>query len=131
MMNNRTEVKNTYEELRAVIQNDLLRELHFKFPTYYRDIPDSFCDAVVRDVFDTSAWQDEGMYSQDDISLAVQRVVLDALQKDATPSRSDGRNCLNCSASMSADDEHGEQCLVCSKRGFEKVPEDGCCNAYN
>lgn len=45
-----------------------------------------------------------------------------------------GRNtkdCLSCSASMSADDENGEQYLVCSTHGYERVPEDGCCEDYN
>ena len=123
--------QHTYEKLNAVIQDDLLNELQRKFPSYHREIPDSFCEAVVRDVYETSAWQDEGMYSGDDISLAIQRVVLAALQENDNPDGSDERCCFNCSASMSADDDNGEPYLVCPIHGFEKVPEDGFCDDYN
>lgn len=41
------------------------------------------------------------------------------------------KNCLNCGASMSADDENGEQYLVCSALGYDRVPEDGYCDDYN
>jgi len=74
--------KNTFNELCAVIRNDLQRELRCKFPTYYEDIPDSFRNAVVRDVFEASAWQDLRTYNQDDINLAIQRALLAALQRN-------------------------------------------------
>ena len=41
------------------------------------------------------------------------------------------KDCLNCGASMSADDENGEQYLVCSAHGYDRVPEDGYCDDYN
>ena len=120
-----------YEDLREEIQDDLERELQSKFPTYFRQFPDSFCEAVVRDVYNASAWRNEGKYSLEDISLAIQREMLLTLEKINGTNGADGRNCLNCSASMSADDESGEQCLVCSTHGYERVPEDGYCEDYN
>lgn len=122
--------KHSFEELHKEIQVALERELQCTFPTYYRQFPDSFCEAVVRDVYNASAWQDEGRCSPDDISLAIQRDVLLALEKDDRPGVSDERNCLNCAASMSANDESGEQCLVCSTHGYERMPEDGYCEDY-
>lgn len=41
------------------------------------------------------------------------------------------KDCLSCGASMSADDENGEQYLVCSAHGYDRVPEDGYCDDYN
>lgn len=123
--------KHSYEDLRKEIQDDLEREMQCKFPIYYRQFPDSFCEAVMRDVYNASTWKAEGRYSQDDINLAIQREVLLAVEKNDRPDGSDGRNCFNCAASMSADDESGEQCLVCSTHGYEKVPEDGYCEDYN
>lgn len=35
--------------------------------------------------------------------------------------------CLYCSHSMSADDEDGNQVLVCSQQNYKVVDEDDCC----
>ena len=54
--------------------------------------------------------------------------VLCAIKKACSGERKD---CLNCGASMSADGENGEQYLVCSAHGYDRVPEDGYCDDYN
>ena len=41
------------------------------------------------------------------------------------------KDCLSCACSLSADDENGEQYLVCSMHGYDRVPEDGYCEDYN
>ena len=41
------------------------------------------------------------------------------------------KDCLSCACSLSADDESGEQYLVCSEHGYKRVPEDGYCDDYN
>ena len=43
----------------------------------------------------------------------------------------EAKDCLSCGASLSADDENGEQYLVCSVHGYDRVPEDGYCKDYN
>lgn len=41
------------------------------------------------------------------------------------------RDCLNCGASMSADNEDGNPCLVCSVHDYKVVPENGYCSDWN
>ena len=67
------------EELTKVIQPDLVNELQRMFPSYHNSIPESFLGLVIEDVYSASAWKEEGVYSGDDISLAIQRQVLYAL----------------------------------------------------
>ena len=49
------------------------------FPSYHNSIPESFLELVIGDVYSASAWQEEGRSSGDDISLAIQRQILNAL----------------------------------------------------
>lgn len=49
------------------------------FPSYHNSIPESFLELVIEDVYSASAWQEEGRSSGDDISLAIQRQILNAL----------------------------------------------------
>lgn len=49
------------------------------FPSYHNSIPEGFLELVIEDVYSASAWQEEGRYSGDDVSLAIQRQVLIAL----------------------------------------------------
>lgn len=42
----------------------------------------TFMEAVIDDVMDTSAWEDEGYYSNDDIRFAIGRVLMDRLGID-------------------------------------------------
>lgn len=67
---------NTRPSLKTAIQRDLFRVMLMKFPSYYQTFPQIFLDEVILDVYQTSAWQDEGFYSDVDISLAIQRVAL-------------------------------------------------------
>ena len=45
-------------------------------PTYHKELPDCFYEAIVENVIETSAFKDEGYYSEDDISLVFQRIVI-------------------------------------------------------
>ena len=69
----------TLEQLKKVIQSDLENELQGMFPSYHNSITESFLELVIEDVYSASAWQKEGRFSEDDISLAIQRQVLKAL----------------------------------------------------
>ena len=69
----------TLEQLKKVISPDLEDELRRMFPSYHNSIPENFLELVIEDVYSASAWQEEGKYSGDDISLAIQRLVLNAL----------------------------------------------------
>ena len=37
---------------------------------------DEFCESVRQNIEETSAWQDEGYYNDDDIRLAIGRVIM-------------------------------------------------------
>lgn len=67
------------EELKKLIRPDLENELQRMFPSYHNSIPESFLELVIEDVYSASAWQEEGRFSADDVSLAIQRQVLVAL----------------------------------------------------
>lgn len=43
---------------------------------YYISNNDEFLEAVLKDVEETSAWNDEGYYTDDDIRLAIGRVIM-------------------------------------------------------
>ena len=42
----------------------------------------TFMEAVIDDVMETSAWDDEGYYNDDDIRLAIGRVLIERLEID-------------------------------------------------
>ena len=50
----------------------LERLLIERFPSTFMEMPDSFINAVLEDVYADSAWQAEGRFSNDDVSLALQ-----------------------------------------------------------
>lgn len=45
----------------------------------YNYIGNTFMDDVIEDVMHSSAWDDEGYYNDDDIRLAIGRVLMDRL----------------------------------------------------
>ena len=56
------------------IEQDVRQHLATFFTEY--DVPNSLLKEMVADVVETSALQDEGFYSDGDVSLACQRVIL-------------------------------------------------------
>lgn len=50
----------------------LERLLIERFPSSFREMPDSFIHAVLEDVYTDSAWRTEGRFNDDDVSLALQ-----------------------------------------------------------
>lgn len=66
------------ELLKTELIKDIRHELRLKFPTYWNEFPDSFITDVMVDVMSTS---DYPKYNEDDISLAIQRLVLWYIQE--------------------------------------------------
>ena len=48
---------------------------------YARSLCKFIQDRVIEDVFETSAWQEEGVFSDGDISLAIGRVLVEMLRQ--------------------------------------------------
>ncbi len=61
------------ELLKTELINDIRNELQRKFPTYHNEFPDSFITDVMVDVMSASDYPE---YNEDDVSLAIQRLVL-------------------------------------------------------
>ena len=40
---------------------------------------ETFIDAVIRDVMESSAWEDEGYYNEDDIRLSIGRIFIERM----------------------------------------------------
>lgn len=60
------------EALKREAQPVLERLLAERFPSTFRDMPESFIQTVLENVFTDSAWQAEGRFNDDDVSLALQ-----------------------------------------------------------
>ena len=59
------------------LEKDIRLHVENKMTEYASRMPDSFYEDIKADVILTSAYEDEGYYSEGDISLAFQRVILD------------------------------------------------------
>ena len=64
------------EMLRIQMERSLEKVTTERFPSYHASLPEEFLAAIVQDVYETSGWRDEGVFTEDDISLAIQREVL-------------------------------------------------------
>ena len=74
----------TIETLRAQMERSLKKVMAEKFPSYHASFPEEFLDAVVQDVYETSGWQEKGVFSEEDICLAIQREVLRRITRQRT-----------------------------------------------
>ena len=72
----------TIEMLSTQMERSLEKVMAERFPSYYASFPEEFLSAVVQDVYETSGWRDEGVFTEDDISLAIQREVLRRMEGD-------------------------------------------------
>ena len=72
----------TIEMLRTQMERSLKKVMAERFPSYHADFPEDFLAAIVQDVYETSGWQDEGVFTEDDVSLAIQREVLRRVEGD-------------------------------------------------
>lgn len=70
------------EEQRKELENDIINIMNKAISSEYINkilnqydytSDETFIDAVIIDVLETSAWEDEGYYNEDDIRLAVGR----------------------------------------------------------
>ena len=52
------------------ISDDYVNQILNHYDETYEE---TFIDAVVRDVLETSAWKDEGYFNEDDVKLAIGR----------------------------------------------------------
>lgn len=51
------------------------------FNDHYDEIPQEVIDAIVGNVVETSAFEDEGIWSETDITLAYRRIMIDLMRK--------------------------------------------------
>ena len=72
----------TIETLRTQMERSLEKVMAERFPSYHASFPEDFLAAIVQDVYETSGWQDEGVFTEDDVSLAIQREVLRRVEGD-------------------------------------------------
>lgn len=72
---------NTLAELKECIMPVLRDQMRLKFDDYHSEFPEEFENAVIENVYETSAWQDEGYFSDGDVSLAIQRIVWDCVME--------------------------------------------------
>ena len=72
----------TIETLRTQMERNLEKVMAERFPSYHASFPEDFLAAIVQDVYETSGWQDEGVFTEDDVSLAIQREVLRRVEGD-------------------------------------------------
>ena len=77
------------KEDRKIIENEITQMMQNAVSSdYARYILESkgydddrhFMDAVIDDVMDSSAWHDEGYYNDDDIRLAIGRVMMERME---------------------------------------------------
>ena len=71
---------NTLEALKRKILPEVNRRLSELFPSYQQSLPKSFINGIIEDVYDSSDWQTTGQYSGEDISLAIQRHILQSIK---------------------------------------------------
>lgn len=79
---NSATLPHSLKELQDEIGSDLHRMMCVFFPSAHGSFPDKFWDAVIEDVYETSGWQESGVYCDNDISLAIQREVLKAVDQN-------------------------------------------------
>lgn len=77
----RKEIESTILRLMAsVTSSEYARDiLNSELREEYEDVGRTFMDAVIDDVLDCSAWEDDGYYNDDDVRLAIGRVFMDRL----------------------------------------------------
>lgn len=72
---------NTLAELKECIMPVLRDQMWLKFADNHNEFPEEFENAVIENVYETSAWKDDGYFSVGDVSLAIQRIVLDCVME--------------------------------------------------
>lgn len=68
-------------EIRMVMQNAVSSD-YARYILEHKKKRRTFMDDVIDDVLCSSAWEDEGYYNDDDIRLAIGRVMMDRLGID-------------------------------------------------
>lgn len=64
------------ETLRELVLPIFDRLMMQRFPSTYTEVPEALINFVVDDVFTDSAWQEEGQFSDDDVSIAIQNEIM-------------------------------------------------------
>lgn len=85
---NKEEKKIIENEIKMIMQNAVGSE-YAKYilkdrekDEEYNYIGNTFMEDIIEDVIHSSAWNDEGYYNDDDIRLAIGRVLIDRLRID-------------------------------------------------
>ena len=85
---NKEEKKIIENEIRMILMGAVSSEYvrfileHTEKDEDYEEIGNTFLEDVVEDVMYSSAWDDEGYYNEDDIRLAIGRVLINRLGID-------------------------------------------------
>ena len=67
---------NKPKDLKHLLARDVDLFIERVMPTYHSEMPEDFFHDIIKDVIETSAFLDEGYWSEGDISLAFQRVIV-------------------------------------------------------
>lgn len=78
---NKEEKKFIEAEIRMVMQKAVSSD-YARYILEHKKNRSTFVDDVIDDVLSSSAWEDEGFYNDDDIRLAIGRVLMDRLGID-------------------------------------------------
>lgn len=70
-------------------RDELLKELNEEvelflkemFNDHFEEIPQEIINKVVKNVVETSAFEDEGIWNENDITLAYRRIMIDLMRK--------------------------------------------------
>ena len=68
-----------WEEIKEIAQEYLSEAMTEEYATYLTDSR-QFMNYVAEDVFESSAWEDEKYFNDDDVRMAIGRVILDKMR---------------------------------------------------
>ena len=76
---NKEEKKIIENEIRMIMQNAASSDYARYILEHENENDKTFMEDVIEDIVETSAWEDEGYYNEDDIRLAIGRVLITRL----------------------------------------------------
>ena len=76
---NKEEKKIIENEIRMIMQKSVSSDYARYILEHENENDKTFMEDVIDDVIETSAWEDEGYYNEDDISLAIGRIFMERL----------------------------------------------------
>ena len=61
--------------LKHELRKDVEAAIVQAFPNYHSELPESFYQAIVEDIIESSAYRDEGRWNDSDIRIGMERVL--------------------------------------------------------